>query len=73
LRNLNFLESGKTCKYYDPKRKQPVEGTDMFINHGYETSVNFYERGLFLRMDLSHKVIRTNCCLDDIRCTYQKF
>ena len=64
LKQLKFQESGRLCRYYDPKKKEPIQGTNLIIHHGYETAVNYFEKGLFLRLDLTHKVIRTDTVLE---------
>lgn len=48
----------------------PVKGTDLVIYGGYETSFNMYERGLFLRMEVSHKVVRRDHILSMINNVY---
>lgn len=63
LKQLNHHESGRTCKFFDPNKKEEIPGTNLLINQGYETAVNFFEKGLFLRIDLSHRVIRTDTVL----------
>ena len=59
LRQLNFMEHGRTGKYFDPKGRKKVEGTDLYVMPGYHTSFNMYQTGLYLKVDLCNRVVRT--------------
>lgn len=71
LKELKFSEFGKISKYYDMSRCKEVPGTDMNIYGGFETSFNVYESGLFLRMEICHKVVRKDSVLNMINKIYR--
>jgi len=59
LRQLNLVEHGRTGKFFDPKSRRKVEGTDLFTMPGYHTSFHMYQGGLFLKVDLCNRIVRT--------------
>lgn len=63
LKKLKFFEFGRTSKFYDPSKSCEIEQTKLLIYHGFHTSFNNYDGGFFLRIDVSHKIVRTDTVL----------
>ena len=63
LKKLKFFEFGRTSKFYDPSKSCEIEQTKLLIYHGFHTSFNNYDGGFFLRIDISHKIVRTDTVL----------
>jgi len=67
-----LIEFGnKTSRYYDPEKKEKIENTKLFLYPGFQTCFNMYEGGLYLRVDVSNKVVRTETVLALINQIYE--
>ena len=64
LKKLKFFEFGRTSKFYDPSKSMEIDQTKLLIYHGFHTSFNNYDGGFFLRIDISHKIVRTDTVLN---------
>jgi len=64
LKKLKFFEFGRTSKFYDPSKSLEIDQTKLLIYHGFHTSFNNYDGGFFLRIDISHKIVRTDTVLN---------
>lgn len=72
LKKLKFFEFGRTSKFYDPSKSFEIEQTKLLIYHGFQTSFNNYDGGFFLRIDISHKIVRTETVLHIIDRVYNE-
>ena len=50
--------------------KRELQGTNINIYSGFETSFINYEKNFFLRLDISNKIVRTDTILDYINQLY---
>lgn len=66
LRSMKLLEFGRSSKYFNLEKSAAIPDTNLRIFHGYLTSFNHYESGFFLKIDVSHKIIRTETVLNYI-------
>ncbi len=68
MRNLGYVEIGKTGKYFNSKEKRDIDGLVMYS--GYKSSFVELEKGIFLRVDAAKKIVRNQTVLDFIDQTY---
>ena len=59
LRRLNFVEWGRNRQYYNINEKINIKQHNLVLFNGYKTSVNLYEGGVKLLLDVSSRIIRT--------------
>ena len=72
LRSMKLLEFGRSSKYFNLEKSASIPDTNLRIFHGYLTSFNHYESGFYLKIDVSHKIIRTETVLNYIDDVYSK-
>lgn len=70
MRQLNFIEIGKSRKFFDAKKKTRIEGTNLTLFEGYAANFCFLESGLYLKVDAATKIVRTETVLDEIDRVY---
>ncbi len=73
LRSMKLLEFGRSSKYFNLEKSASIPDTNLRIFHGYLTSFNHYESGFFLKIDVSHKIIRTETVLNYVDELYNKY
>jgi hypothetical protein len=73
MRNMGFMEIGKSRKYFDSKTKKQVAGTDLTIYQGFETSFVNLEGGIYLKVDTANKIVRNKTVLECINEIYSKY
>ena len=56
MRGKNYIEIGRTGKFFDPKNKKTVDSLVMFS--GYKANFQMLENGLNLRVDVAKKFVR---------------
>jgi aubergine-like protein len=71
FKQLEFYEFGNTSKYFDPQKKDKIPNTNLLIFNGYQTSIQTYQSGIYMRVDLAHKVVRTDTILNIINQIYE--
>lgn len=67
MRKLNYMEIGKTGKYFNAQRKTHIDNLMMFS--GYRSNFVHLEGGYYLRVDSAKKIVRNQTVLqyiDDI-------
>lgn len=72
MRNMGFMEIGKSRKYFDSKSKKQIAGTDLTIYQGFETSFMNLEGGIYLKVDTTNKIVRNKTVLESINEIYSK-
>lgn len=65
MEELGLSQLGRN--YYDGKDKKELPRHKLEVWPGYITSIRQHERSLLLCVDISHKVIRTDTVLDQLR------
>ncbi len=65
---LNFVEIGRSGKYFNAKDKTPIENLTMY--NGYKVNFVHLEKGYFLRVDPSKKIVRSDTVLQAIDAVY---
>ncbi|CAH0388616.1 unnamed protein product [Bemisia tabaci] len=65
LNKLGLVQFGR--KYFSPAMKKPLPKYQMEVWPGYVTAVDEYEGGLYLNIDVSHRVLRTSTVYDVMR------
>lgn len=73
MRNMGFMEIGKSRKYFDSKSKKQIAGTDLTIYQGFETSFVSLENGIYLKVDTTNKIVRNKTVLQCINEIYSKY
>jgi hypothetical protein len=68
MRNIDYVEIGKTGKYFNSKDKRDIDGLVMY--NGFKSSFTELEKGYFLRVDSAKKIVRNQTVLDFIDSTY---
>lgn len=58
LRELNFIEIGKTRKFFDTSKRTEIQGTNLTLFEGYAANFTFLETGLYLKVDAASKIVR---------------
>jgi hypothetical protein len=66
FKSLNYTQIGKLPKFFKLENKKKVEGTQYCVYQGFQTSFNFYESGLLLRVDTANKIINEVTVLEMI-------
>ena len=70
MRNLNFVEIGKSGKYFNAQEKTKLDNLMMY--NGYKSNFVLLERGYYLRVDAAKKIVRNDTVLDFINQIYAK-
>lgn len=64
-RIMKLLEMSQVGRYYyDPKRPSPIPEHRLELWPGYITAIQAYEGGVMLLADVSHRLLRTDTCLN---------
>lgn len=66
LRDLNFIEIGKTRKFFDMSKRIEINGTNLTLFEGYAANFTFLESGLYLKVDAAAKIVRAETVLSYI-------
>lgn len=69
---MNFVSIGKSGKYFNPKSKNVLSNSGIFLFNGYETRFNVTEGGLFLQVDSMVRIVQTKTVLEEIDMVYSK-
>lgn len=71
MKELKMTRIGQ--HYFSPLRQIDVTNQHLQIWPGYVTAVHEFEDGLYLVMDVAHKVLRSQTCLELMMNLYQKY
>lgn len=72
MRNINYVEIGKTGKYFNSRDKREIDGLVMY--NGFKSSFVELEKGIYLKVDSAKKIVRNQTVLDyidQIYCTHK--
>ena len=72
LRSMRLIEFGRSSKFFNPEKLAAIPDTNLRIFHGYLTSFQLYETGSFLKIDVTHKIVRIETVLNFIDDMYNK-
>lgn len=61
MRKLNYVEIGKSGKYFNAKEKTPIDSLTMY--NGYKSNFVSLEKGFYLRVDAAKKIVRNQTVL----------
>ena len=64
MNKLNYIEIGKSGKYFNVKEKQDIDNLMMFS--GFKCNFVLLENGYFLRVDGAKKIVRNQTVLQAI-------
>eukprot|EP01017_Pseudomicrothorax_dubius_P051612 TRINITY_DN996_c0_g2_i2.p1 TRINITY_DN996_c0_g2~~TRINITY_DN996_c0_g2_i2.p1 ORF type:complete len:269 (+),score=51.57 TRINITY_DN996_c0_g2_i2:50-856(+) len=67
LRQLNYFEFGSSSRYFNRREKEIIQDTNIVALKGFVTSFMNYRDGLFLKIDIASKILRTDTVLSQIR------
>ena len=70
MRNLDYMEIGRSGKYFNTKQKTQIDNLMMFS--GYRSNFVLLENGFYLRVDSAKKIVRNQSVLDVIDQIYAK-
>ena len=56
MRGLDYMEIGRSGKYFNTKQKQNIDNLMMFS--GYKSNFVLLENGFYLRVDSAKKIVR---------------
>ncbi|CAD8057992.1 unnamed protein product [Paramecium primaurelia] len=66
FKNLKYQEHGKTRKFHDISRRQPIPETELSVIPGFAVNFQTNEQGFSFKIDISHRIIRTTTVLQYI-------
>jgi len=69
MRRLNFVEIGKSGKYFNSKDKCLID--NLFMYSGFKANFVMLEKGYFLRVDSVKKIVRNETVLQHIDQLYR--
>jgi len=69
MRGLNYMEIGRSGKYFNAKQKTQIDNLMMFS--GYKSNFVHLESGYYLRVDSAKKIIRNQSVLDVVDSLYK--
>lgn len=72
MRRLSYFEIGKSRKFFNAKKKERIENTDLLLYHGYTANFCRLSTGLYLKIDAASKIVRKETVLDFIDSIYDK-
>jgi hypothetical protein len=61
MRNIGYIEIGRTNKYFNAKDKKNIENLIMY--NGFKSNFVELERGIYLRVDAAKKIVRNQTVL----------
>jgi len=61
MNKLDFVEIGRSAKYFNGKEKTAIDNLIMF--NGYKANFVRLEKGFFLRVDSAKKIVRIQTVL----------
>jgi hypothetical protein len=64
MRKLNYIEIGRSGKYFNAKEKTMIDNLMMFS--GYRSNFVLLENGFYLRVDSAKKIVRNQTVLQVI-------
>lgn len=64
MRRLNYVEIGKSGKYFNSHDKQQIDNLMMY--NGYKSNFTILEKGFYLRVDAAKKIVRNETVLNFI-------
>jgi metal-dependent HD superfamily phosphatase/phosphodiesterase len=64
MRHLNYVEIGRTGKYFNAKEKKNIDNLVMY--NGFKSNFVQLEKGIFLRVDAAKKIVRNQTVLEFI-------
>ena len=64
MSKLDYVEIGRTGKYFNAKRSEKIDNLMMFS--GYKANFMELERGIYLRIDTAKKIVRNQSVLQAI-------
>ena len=56
MRKLNYVEIGKTSKFFNSQDKKEIDNLMMYS--GFKSNFTFLQKGPFLRVDSVKKIVR---------------
>lgn len=69
MRGLNYMEIGRSGKYFNAKQKTNIDNLMMFS--GYKSNFVHLENGYYLRVDSAKKIVRNQSVLDVVDSLYK--
>jgi hypothetical protein len=57
MRKLNYVEIGKSGKYFNSKEKTNIDSLTMY--NGFKSNFVALEKGYYLRVDAAKKIVRS--------------
>lgn len=69
MRKLDYVEIGKTGKFFNTKQKEKIDNLLMYS--GYKANFVQLEKGILLRVDPAKKIVRNETVLQTIDGFYQ--
>lgn len=72
LKKCDFFEFGRTSRFFNKSVKEVIEQTNLVALRGFITSFNNCKDGLFLKIDIAHKILRTDTVLSAITNLYKE-
>lgn len=70
MRGLNYMEIGRSGKYFNCNQKTTIDNLMMFS--GYRSNFVLLENGFYLRVDSAKKIVRNQTVLDIIDELYRQ-
>lgn len=64
MRGLDYMEIGRSGKYFNTKEKTKIDNLMMFS--GYRSNFVELESGIYLRVDSAKKIVRNQTVLEMI-------
>lgn len=64
MRRLDYMEIGRSGKYFNTKEKKDIDSLWMF--NGYRSNFVLLENGFYLRVDSAKKIVRNQTVLQYI-------
>jgi aubergine-like protein len=71
MRKLNYVEIGKSGKYFNAKDKSSIDNLTMY--NGFKSNFVSLEKGYFLRVDAAKKIVRNETALEFIDSVYKQY
>lgn len=69
MRGLNYIEIGRSGKYFNTNEKTKIDNLMMFS--GYRSNFVLLENGYYLRVDSAKKIVRDQTVLEIIDNIYK--
>ena len=73
LMKLDYHEVGKSKKYFKHSNSVAINQVGVVLYKGYSTSINVLEKGVFLKIDSSTRVVQNEKAVDAINKLYKTY